>query len=358
MGTDPTSAFIALHAHLEHVAEDSSITLDPKLLDTAKIQLTEDDISDLLPLLLPTLARILKSTDQDPAPLLSLATKLIGPLSFTDTLALTDIPTLLTALRSPLPGAQLLALTILDKAAATPDDASIIASLPQLVYELIRCWLASRDVGSSQRAAKVIGNLLETDCDLVPDVTNGVDAKTTDRVKRRLPGYARIWRLMLMEHRCLSLIMSLCSPSDSDHDSSRAIHAVTLSQGRLLGLLPRLAALNLLPLTECDFPDLFPLDRDTSQLVGRGLLQWATLNMVDKSDHLMRLTLVGFIETFVSIMRVSHRTNERDQIVENIVQAAIRDDPGVKNALQTLPDRTVEEESDPLRSYIAEIMAE
>ncbi|PHH63746.1 hypothetical protein CDD81_5511 [Ophiocordyceps australis] len=358
MDTVSVSGLPELQAHLEQAAEDASIPLDAKLLDTVELQLTETNIPSLLPLLLPTLTRILKSTSQDPTPLLSFTIKLLASLSFTQALAVADAPSLLAALRSPLPGAQLLALAILNKAAASPSDASILSSLPELVHELVRCWLATRDVGSGQRATRVLGNLLGTDCDLVPAVTNGVSASTTDVVRRRLPGHGRLWRLILMDHHCLSLIQSLCSPSNSDHDSPRPIQAVTLSQGRLLGLLPRLAALNMRPLTQCAFADLFPLDQGTSQLVGRGLLQWATLNMVDKSDLLMRLNLIGFIETFVSIMRVSQRTNQRDQVVKKIVLAAIRDDPDVKSGLETLPDRTVEEESEPLRSYIAELMAE
>ena len=134
------------------------------------------------------------------------------------------------------------------------------------------------------------------------------------------------------------------------------MRSVTISQGRLLRMLPRLAALNVRALNQTAFPDLFPIPEAAAQTTGHGLLQWAAFGMVDKSDVLMHLTLVDFFETFISVMRVSGRSLEQDDTVKSLLQAAIVDDEELETAIRTLPDRTVEEEAEALRKYIAEML--
>ena len=314
----------------------------------------EDNIPPLLPVLLPALTTILKSTTQDPTPCLSLTIKLLSPLPLTRTLTIADPPSLLSALRSPLPGANLLALAILHKAAATPADAAILGTLPELVEELVRRWLDADDVGVAERAARVLGDILETDCDVVPSPNpqdqpqvngvNGVNGDATQLVRRtRPPGHGHVWALFLESRPITSLIPQLCSPS-----ASRTTHQTSLSQGRLLRLLPRLATLKISALTTTSSPDLFPSDGPQS-----GLLPWAALAMVDKSDVLMHLNLVDFLETLVSVMRVAeNRTRETDEILGQLIRTAVRGDEQLATALRGLPDRTVEEEAEPLRVYI------
>lgn len=268
------------------------------------------------------------------------------------TLALADPPSLLTALRSPLPGANLLALAVVHKAATSPADAALLSTLPDVVAEVVRRWLESPDVGVGERAAKVLGDVLETDCDVV--CSNGTSSITGNMlVKRTVPGQARLWRLILQNHSHLSLIQNSCTPNQQP---PRSTHAVTISQGRVLRMLPRLAALDIRALSQCPFPDLFPLPDATAQQVGRGLLQWAALAMVTKSDVLMHLSLIDFFEAFVSVMCVSDYARERDDVVKSLVRVAVRDDEDLEAALGSLPDRTVEEEAERLRRYIANVL--
>jgi hypothetical protein len=79
--------------------------------------------------------------------------------------------------------------------------------------------------------------------------------------------------------------------------------------------------------------------------------------MVSKSeDILMYLNLIDFFETFVSLMRVSRLTTEENTVVRNLVRVAAEEDDQLKEALRGLPNRTVEEEAEPLRAYINEIL--
>ena len=78
--------------------------------------------------------------------------------------------------------------------------------------------------------------------------------------------------------------------------------------------------------------------------------------MVDKSDFLMHLTLNDFFETLVSVMRVSTRSPDIDIAIKALVKTAVRNDMELEAALETLPDRTVEEEAEALRRYISGLL--
>lgn len=311
----------------------------------------EDNIPPLLPTLLGPLTQILKSTTQDPTPLLSLTIKLLSPLTFTRLLTVADPPTILAALRSPLSGANLLALAIIHKAARTPADAAILSTLPEVVEELVRRWLEAADVGVGERASRVLGDLFQVDCEVVEtQPVNGTDGTTgSELVRRQVPGHGRLWKMILDTNEFLSLIVSLCSPSDD-----RTERQVSLSQGRLLRLLPRLATLNIRAITQSNLPRLLPVSVAGA---ANGLLQWAAFTMVDKSDILMHLSLIDFFETLISVMRVSgNAVREKDDLLKSLIRDATRNDAELKAAITTLPDRTVEEEAEPLRQYITKLL--
>ena len=207
----------------------------------------------------------------------------------------------------------------------------------------------------------MLGNLLEADCEVVADqVTNGIDlardVRGTEVVRRRLPGHGRLWRLILLSRSNLSLITSSCSSKPDAAGQPRSGHAVTISQGRLLRLLPRLATLDMQAISSTPFADLFPLPGDYSEHVGPGLMQWAALSMVDTSDLLMHFNLIDFFETLVSVMRVSTPSAENEGVLKSLLGAAAHNDSRLAEALSTLPDRTVEEEADALRRYITHLL--
>ncbi|KAG5923774.1 hypothetical protein E4U42_004840 [Claviceps africana] len=361
MDAAPIAGISELQTHLQKVADDPSLPFEVKLLDDVELQLTEDNIPPLLPTFLPLLSGILKATTQDPAPLLSLTIKLLSPLSFTQTLAIADPPSLLMALSSPLSGANLLALAIVEKAAVSPSDVSILSTFPEVVEAMVKCWIATEDVGVGERAARVLGALLATDCEIVD---NGIDEPSprvslngNQVVKRRMAGHGRLWKFIFSNRSNLSLIQQHCSFDTTEEAPGRTIREVTISQGRLLRLLPRLCTMNIAVLARSFSSDLFVLPAADGGELGQGLLQWTALGMVDKADALMHLNLVDFFETLVSVMRVSGRSLTVDTFMGKLVKAAIQSDYQLETALKTLPDRTVEEEAEPLRTYITGLLA-
>ncbi|KAK7402926.1 hypothetical protein QQX98_011324 [Neonectria punicea] len=348
----PISGLPELQSHLQQLVDDPSVGFDAKLFDDVELQLNETNIPPILPTLLGPLTTILHQTKQDPTPLLSLATKLLSPLPFTRCLTIADNNALVLALTSPVPGANLLALVILHKAACTPADAALLSTMPEVVEELVRRWLDSPNVGVGERAGRVLGDLLETDCDVV---TNGQgingysNGSSTDVVKRQVPGHARLWRLIFLERSFVSIITSLCASETPDRQT-------TLAQGRLLRLVPRLVTLNPRALSQTPFPDLFPVPAPLAEQVGQGMLQWAALSMVDTSDILMHLSLIDFYETLVSVARVAGQSADKDKVIRDLVRKAVQQDEQLEAALKGLPNRTVEEEAEPLARYISQIL--
>ncbi|KAG5756381.1 hypothetical protein H9Q69_000902 [Fusarium xylarioides] len=355
----PVTGLAELLAHLTELHEpgNESAPLNNKLFDDVELQLTPSNIPIIQPTLLPPLMSLLKTTTQDPTSLsvvFSLTTKLLSPFSFTQCLSLGGAESLVSALQSPLPGANLLALNIIQKAASSPAEVDSLASLPEVVEELLRIWLSSPDADVGGRSTRVLGSLLETDCDIIPDTTlsngvNGTSPAGTQLTKRRIPGHASLWRLVIWDRHYLELVVSLCRPAIINRQA-------TFAQDRLLRLIPHLTALHPRAMAISPFPDLFPLPEYADESIRHGLLQWAALNMVDTSDVLMHQTLIVFYESFVSIMRIAGDSADKDAIVRNVVKAATSQDQELKQALRTLPDRTIQEEAEPLARYISRIL--
>ncbi|KAL0944892.1 uncharacterized protein CTRU02_202779 [Colletotrichum truncatum] len=344
----PISGLDELVKHLDDLVEAPETPLQPKLLDDVELQLTESNIPPLLPNLLPKLTTILKTTPHDPSPIVSLTIKLLSPVPFTQTLQLADEASLITALRSPAASANLLALAILEKAAAAPSDAAILSLMPRVVEELLRRWLSAPQVEVGEKASRVLGDVLETDCELPPP--SALPNLGSEVVRRRAPGQGRMWRRIFHDKEMFGLVLSLAKGQDPAEEEKLSEHQLSLAQGRILRILPRLASLNIVEISTSQFPDL----TGSNEV---GLLQLAALKMVDMSDTLMHLSLIDFFETLVSVMRVAEQSHRTMGILRDLVRQATKDDDMLKSALLSLPDRTVPEEEEQLRTFIRDVMS-
>ncbi|TPX07964.1 uncharacterized protein E0L32_010295 [Thyridium curvatum] len=350
-GTTPVTGLPDLEAHLDALLQDPALAADAKLFDHVELQLTEANIPPLIPALLPKITGVLKQYAQDPQALASLAIKLLGPVSFTQVMALASVESLVQALRSPAPSANILAMTVLHKAAASPSDAAILSSMAELVAAFLTRWLAAPQVEVGEKGSRVLGDLLDVDCPLPPPpvaMTNG-DAGSASAhmqlVLRKAPGQGMLWRRIFQDRQVYALIPSLCTGRHPEVSSSA--HQATLAQGRLLRVLPRLAALDFAAVGR---PSPVEAAADSS------LLHFGALQMVDKSDMLMHLSLVDFYETLVSVLRVTDRTPAKVEALRALLRDALREDEVLKEALSSLPERTVPEEADALRAWLSDIM--
>jgi hypothetical protein len=327
----------------------------------------------LIPRFLPRLTIILQQYAQDPAILASLTIKLLGPVSFTQVLQLASQDSLIQALDSPAPAANLLAMTVLHKAAASPADVAILSLMTPLIGAFIRRWLAAPQVEVGQKGGKVLGDLLDIDCELPPPLppASGPGGET-DLVLRKTPGHGKLWHLLFNEPAMYRLLLDLCAGRHPD--TAGNAHQLSLAQGRLLRILPRLAALNFRAVSQSqitapmvvhltnghsqdqDNNDSVPSGPDPHPRPGEGLLQFAALRMVQREDLLMHLSLVDFFETFVGLMRVTEHTALKLETIRELLSNATAGDEVLREALLSLPDRAVEEEADGLRAWLSEVM--
>ncbi|KAK0742005.1 hypothetical protein B0T21DRAFT_345857 [Apiosordaria backusii] len=353
-----------LNGHLHELIQDPSLAIDPKLFDDVELQLTDSNIPGLIPFLLPKLTQILKQYTGDPAVVVSLTIKLLRPISFTQAIQLASEESLIQALSSSAQAAQILGLTIIHKATSSSRDISILCAMPSLVQSLITTWLSSPNVEVGQKATKVLGDLLEIDCQTPvpgpnPFIAAGETPAQWEPPIRRVPGHGGLWQLILHTSSTYNLLLDLISgrhPSTANNRSQ-----LSLAQGRILRLLPRLAALNIDPLASSSITGPMPAHltnghRDRAPQPGEGLLQYAALRMVDKADPLMHRSLVDFFEAFVSLMRISGWTNSKEQIIKKVLREAVPNDDVLRGALESLPNRTVDQESEGLKRWLRAIM--
>lgn len=260
----------------------------------------------------------------------------------------------------------------MQKAAASAEDVKVLVQLwGALIGEVVSLWVGTGDVSVAEKAEKVLREWLEMDCEVVirtPEAVNGVNgfsggsAVARQRSRLSTPGEGIIWRLLFENLDNLTRIIANCTLSLPESitsalppgSSTRPQNDITLSQGRLLRLLPHLVVLNYQPLVT-NHSTLF----ESFGVTSTNLLSWAALEMVDIEDILMRLMVVDFFETLVSVSRVAqHQGPEKDEVVRQLVREAMGRPGGdeVKAALRTLPDRTVEEEAEALREYVNDII--
>ncbi|KAF3356282.1 hypothetical protein VdG1_06376 [Verticillium dahliae VDG1] len=379
-GNVPIAGLDQLSAHLDEAIQDPDADFKPKLFDDVELQLTEFNVPPLLPTLLPKLTTILLTTRKDPAVPVSLSLRLLRHVSFTQTLSLADETALITAFNSPAPSANLLAMAVLHKA-TTPADIAILASMPKLLEHFIRRWLSAPQVEVGERGTRVLGDLLEIDSQSPPlripreaITVNGVpwtngstngDHGNDELVDIHKPrGEGVLWRRLTHDVDLYNLLLALPQGRDISGEVLDD-RQTSLAQGRLLRLLPRLA------LRDFDLVTQPPPKPSDDELMGgvdpevearqSGLLQFVALKMVDKSDLLMHLSLIDFFETLVSLLRVRAKEAGSSsqyivQTLREILSVALRGDDELRAALKRLPDRTVEEEAEDLRLFIASVV--
>lgn len=72
---------------------------------------------------------------------------------------------LIQALQSPAPSANILAMTIIHKAAKSPSDTAILSIMKGVVENLLRTWLSTPHVEVGEKATNALGDLFEVDFD-------------------------------------------------------------------------------------------------------------------------------------------------------------------------------------------------
>lgn len=363
-----------LERHLDELVGGGESELNAKLFDDVELQLTgwsfnslldttltsclEYNMQPLIPRLLPKLVEILSTYQSDPAVIVSLAIKLLKPVTFTQALSLASSESLVRALQSPASSATILAMTALEKAAKTPSDTAILSNMQDVVAAFITAWLTSPSVEVGEKATKVLGDLLDIDCDQLSAAT--LSATLNDRsapVSRQHSGQGLLWRRIFHDSKIYLSFFQLSSLTMMDNAATR--RQKTLAQGRILRILPRLALLDFSTLTTSPCPDAerlyTPVNFSTQPNRQQGLLHYAAIWMIDRDDLLMHVTLLDFFRELLDLWSLTEPSNatllvlcqlvakgvEMDEVYEQegaLYEAlkALRESPGTPHEMTEL----------------------
>lgn len=293
---------------------------------------SEYNVSPLIPKLLPTITQTLLTTQQDPTAVASLSVKLLQPITFSQALQLASEDALILALRSPVPAANILAITIIEKAAKSSSNLALLSNMKGVVENYIRTWLSNPDVGVGEKATQALGRLMTADFDRKSSsITNGVGSMDID--SRNPPGQGLLWRRIFQDRDVYELLFSLCSlknigtGDDQLHEKQK-----TLAQARLLRLLPNLAALDCRIISQTSVPEVDA--RYISHGGKPGLLYFAAMEMVDKEDLLMHMTLTIFFLEFLDAISTRDLADSTKKYVNELMKKAMELDVELRQSVE------------------------
>jgi hypothetical protein len=296
---------------------------------------TEHNTPPLIPRLLPKLTEILSNYPRDPAIIVSLAIKLLRPLRFNDVLTLASEESLIRALESPAPSANILAMTVIEKASKAPSDTAILSIMKGVVAAFLRAWLSSPSVEVGEKATKALGDLLEVDCDRASAASlnnrmNGLEIST-----QKQPGQGLLWRRIFYDKDIYGLLYNLCVLQNTGTgDGQLDERQKSLAQARMLRVLPRLAALDFAAVSRSDFADIgtgYGLEHGEL-----GLLYFASKQMISKEDMLMHITLIDFFAEFLDMLSMTQVSGSTMEYLIKLMQTVTADDIAMYKSLESL----------------------
>ncbi|ORY59767.1 uncharacterized protein BCR38DRAFT_350946 [Pseudomassariella vexata] len=343
--TVPVAGVDELESHLDAVLANTSLPLNEKLFDDVGLQLSDANTVPLIPRLLPKITAILQVFSAEPTVLCELTMKLLRPLTFSQIITMTTQEAIIQALRSPWPSAVILGMAILEKA-QSPSEATILGSMKDVVSSFVERWLDCPDVSVGEMGNRTLLGLLEIDCDVPLPDANGL----LTVAQREPQGQGFLWRRIFTDPSIYVLLLSLTTRVGGLPERQRC-----LAQGRLLRVLPRMSELNLPRLCATKFDD---LNRRCAQVDGNyGLLQFAALHMVDKTDELMHLILIDFFKSLVAVHCQTPDADFKTETIKKLVHDA--NDNILRDALLGFPSEDPDAESEvveKLTSFIDKVV--
>lgn len=297
--------------------------------------MTEHNTPTLIPRLLPKLTEVLSTYQQDPAVIVSLAIKLLRPLRFTDILTLASEESLIRALESPAPSANILAMTVIEKASKAPSDTAILSIMKGVVAAFLRTWLSSPSVEVGEKATKALGDLLEVDCDRASVASLNTHMNGLEISTQKQPGQGLLWRRILHDKDIYSLLYHLCVLQNTGTGEGQLDERQkSLAQARMLRVLPRLAALDFAAVSRSDFADIATgYGLENGEL---GLLYFASRQMINKEDMLMHITLIDFFAEFLDVLSMTQISGSTMEYLINLMQTVTADDMAMYKSLESL----------------------
>jgi hypothetical protein len=286
--------------------------------------------------ILPVLIQILTTYQKDPTTLVNLALKLLKPVSFTQALTLASEDSLVQALRSPSPSTNILAISVLEKAARSPGDTAILSIMREVVESFLRTWLSTPHVEVGEKAAKALGDLLSMDCDLRSSAELDSKMHGLQITSRTPPGQGLLWRRIFHDREIYGALLELCSfKTVGSGDVQLDERQKSLAQARLLRVLPRMAALDFPTVSRTNFPD---IERQYEIHEGeQGLLWFAATDMVNKTeDMLMHIMVIDFFAELLEVMSLTEITPKAMEYLARLLKKVTATDSTMYKSLESI----------------------
>jgi hypothetical protein len=252
--------------------------------------------------LITQLAELLPKLQQDPTPVTHLIDYLIRSPTFTfdRVLAIKPAVDFVAGLSATIPAINLITLRLLSKANLKKSDSDIVAGQPHIVAALVRLWLSSVDTAVAQMAVQTLLGFLNVGREGVSD--------------RQLIDENLMWRRLFRDRDVYGSIFALCSLKNAGQECQLSKHDKTQAQARLLDLLLKIDSEHI---RSSQFPDI----ERTYGVVDGGLLEFATIHMVDFTDDIaMHLTLIYF---FAKFLQGSSPTSDSYRALDYLVQTGL-----------------------------------
>lgn len=226
-------------------------------------------------------------------------------------------------------------MTVIEKASKAPSDTAILSIMKGVIAAFLRSWLSSPSVEVGEKATNTLGDLLEVDCDRVSAASlsnqmNGLEISTSKK-----PGQGLLWRRIFHDRDIYGLLVRLCASQNTgigeDHLDERQ---KSLAQARMLRIIPRLAVLDFMAISRSDFTDItarYGLEKGEL-----GLLYFATVQMVNKEDMLMHITLIDFFAEFLDMLSMTQISGSTMEYLAQLMKTVTTDDKAMYKSLETL----------------------
>jgi hypothetical protein len=226
-------------------------------------------------------------------------------------------------------------MTIIEKAAKAPSDTAILSIMKGVVSAFLRTWLSSPSVEVGEKGTKALGNLLEVDCDRASAANlnnhmNGLEIST-----QKQPGQGLLWRRIFHDRDIYGLLYHLCvSHNAGTGDGQLDERQKSLAQARMLRILPKLATLNFSAVSRSHFPDIAAgYGIQKGEL---GLLYFAAVQMINKEDMLMHITLIDFYAEFLDMLSMTQISASTMQYLAQLTNTVTANDMAMYKSLETL----------------------
>lgn len=242
---------------------------------------------------------------------------------------------LIRALESPAPSANILAMAVIEKAAKTPSDTAILSIMKPVLVAFLRTWLSSPSVEVGEKATKALGDLLDVDCDRASAASLNANMNGLEISNRNPPGQGLLWRRIFHDRDVYKLFYDLCSLETMGKEEGQLDERQkSLAQARLLRVIPRLAALDFAAISRSDFPDIgLSYGHYHGQL---GLLHFAAVHMINKEDVLMHITLIDFFAEFLDVLSLTQISGTTMAYLAELMKTVTYHDQVMYKSLESL----------------------